>query len=543
MPASWYQATPAIVDLVLLDQPKSILDIGVGFGKYGVLLREALDIPYERYEKESWTVKIDGIEGVEAYQNPIHSYVYNEIHYGEIYTVLPKLTQSYDTVLLIDVLEHFEKQEGLKLLEDLLTITNTSLIVSAPIDPAPQEECLGNTLERHKSRWTVVDFAGFDYHYSQVKSGNNGANIFKLYPQKVKKQEEVVAVSSSPMKIGYVLPHHSLTGGLKMLLAQMEVLKRRGHHITVFFKGEEGSSVLPPWSSVEVDEEVLVSPMGLLADHTAECDVVVLGWVYQLLEFQGGSTKAFYWEQGHESLFGDISDYAYVPGIRNSLSQCYSTGVPIASVSSFVAKVMKARYGLDTPVITNGIDTTLFRPKTDKEESPIPTILLVGSPSLRFKGFSDALEALGIVWERGKRFQVKWICQHEPDVETAFPVHYMVQPSQDEIVDCYQQADALLFASWYEGFGIPPLEAMACGTPVIATNSGGVQEYALQGYNCLLNEPGDIRGLAKSIIELLTNPLLKERLRINGRVTARKFSYEKVIPKLENYMRKVAQKQ
>ena len=52
MPTSWYQAVPAIIDLVHMDGPQSILDIGVGFGKYGVLLRESIDIPYERYDKE-----------------------------------------------------------------------------------------------------------------------------------------------------------------------------------------------------------------------------------------------------------------------------------------------------------------------------------------------------------------------------------------------------------------------------------------------------------------------------------------------------------
>ncbi|MEH6941093.1 glycosyltransferase [Bacillus sp. JJ722] len=542
MPTSWYQATPAIIDLVLLDHPTSILDIGIGFGKYGVLLREVLDIPYERYEKKDWSVKIDGIEGFEAYQNPIHNYVYNEMYYGEIYTVLPKLQQKYDTVLLIDVLEHFDKQEGLKLLEDLLKITNTSLIVSTPINPAPQEEYLGNTLERHKSRWTVVDFVDFDYHFSQVNVGDNGANIIKIYPRRVQKQVETTSVSKEPLKIGYVLPHHSVTGELKMLLTQMQMLRKRGHHITAYFKGEEGSRVLPPWSEITVDEEVLVSPLELLADHTEDCDIVVVGWIYQLLEFKGKKTKVFYWEQGHESLFGDIPDYEYIPGIRSSLDLCYNAGVPIVSVSSFVAKVLKARYAIDTPVITNGIDITLFKPKPDRKASIIPIILLVGSPGLRFKGFSDALKALEQVWSNGLRFQVKWICQQKPEIETVFPIHYMIQPLQGDIVDSYQQADLLLFTSWYEGFGLPPLEAMACGTPVVATNSGGVQEYTLQGYNCLLNDPGDIQGLVKSVSEILSNPLIKERLRINGRATARKFSYDQVIPKLEEYMREIVSK-
>ncbi|SHH54867.1 glycosyltransferase [Virgibacillus chiguensis] len=536
MPTSWYQATPAIIDLVLLDQPASILDVGIGFGKYGVLLREALDIPYERYEKKDWLVKIDGIEGFKPYQNPIHQYVYNEMYYDEVYTAISKLQQNYDTVLLIDVLEHFEKAEGFKLLEDLLEITNTSLIVSTPIIPAPQEEYLGNTLEKHKSRWTVVDFSEFDYHFSQVNVHGNGANIIKIYPRKSKKKNDLIHLSKNPLKIGYILPHHGLTGGVKMLLHQMEKLKKRGHHIVAFFKGEEGSSVLPPWAEISVDEEVLVPPLALLDEYTEDCDIVVVGWIYQILEFKREKTKIFYWEQGHESLFGDIPNYAHINGIRHSLDICYNSGAPIASVSSFVAKVLKARYSIDSPVITNGIDTSLFKPKQTTTETEFPIILLVGSPSLRFKGFTDALEALEQVWERGLRFQVKWICQHGAEHNTVFPIQYMIQPHQKEIVETYQQANLLLFTSWYEGFGLPPLEAMACGTPVVLTNSGGVQEYAVHHYNCLLHSSGDVHGLAKSVTTILTNDSMSKRLRINGIATAQKFSYDQVIPQLEKYI-------
>lgn len=316
----------------------------------------------------------------------------------------------------------------------------------------------------------------------------------------------------------------------------MEVLRKRGHHITVFFKGEEGSSVLPPWCELAVDKEVLVPPHELLSDYTRNCDIVVAGWIYQLLEFKENNKNVFYWEQGHESLFGDIPNYFHIQSVRNSLAQCYTAGIPIVSASSFIAKTLKARYSIDTPIITNGIDISLFKPKQNTT-TEIPTILLVGSPSLRFKGFSDALKALEQVWVSGFRFQVKWICQHSAEHNTMFPIHYVIQPQQEEIVKSYQQADLLLFTSWYEGFGLPPLEAMACGTPVVLTNSGGVLEYAVHGYNCLLNVPNDVQGLTKSVITILTDPVIRDRLRINGRSTAQKFSYDKAILKLEEYMR------
>lgn len=62
MPTSWYQAIPNILTQVKSINPQSILDIGVGFGKYGLLFRDLLEIPLERYSKGTWKVKMDGIE-------------------------------------------------------------------------------------------------------------------------------------------------------------------------------------------------------------------------------------------------------------------------------------------------------------------------------------------------------------------------------------------------------------------------------------------------------------------------------------------------
>ncbi|MFS0784361.1 glycosyltransferase [Bacillus sp. 1P06AnD] len=534
MPTSWYQAVPAIIDLVVMDQPKSVLDIGVGFGKYGLLLREAFDIPYERYEKADWHLQVDGIEGFEGYRNPVHDYVYDRMHYGNVFNILPELDQKYDTLLLIDVLEHFEKEEGLRLIDDLLSITNTSLIVSTPIIPSPQGEYLGNVLETHRSRWSIVDFADYDYHFSEVKVGDNGAYIFKFYPTPKKKAE-----TGDPLKIGYLLPHHGMTGGMKMLLNQMDLLRKRGHHVTAFFKGEEGCSVLPDWTDVIVDKEVLVPHHHLLKDHTDECDVVVAGWIYQLVEMQNWEGAVFYWEQGHESLFGDIPEYSHINGIRSSLALCYKTGIPIISVSRFVSRVLSARYGLESEVLPNGIDPDKYAPAETKAISSEPTILLVGNPNLRFKSFNDAIKTLNIVWARGHRFKVKWICQARPNVTAAFPIEYIVHPKETDLINHYQQADLFLYTSWYEGFGMPPLEAMSCGVPVITTNCGGVEEYAFNGYNCLMAEPGDSWKLAEHVAALLDDPARRETLAANGRRTATTFHYDQIIPQLESYMRKL----
>lgn len=536
MPTSWYQAVPAIIDLVHIDGPQSILDIGVGFGKYGVLLRETIDIPYERYAKETWHLQLDGIEGFEGYRNPIHDYVYNNMYYGNIFSVLSTLSQKYDTLLLIDVLEHFDKEEGLRLIEQLLEITNKSLIVSTPIMPAPQGEYLGNILETHKSRWNIVDFVDFDFQFSQVMVGNNGANLFKFYPNKKKTSSKSKEES---MKIGYLLPHQNLTGGLKMLLTQMEMLKNRGHHVTAFFRGIEGQRVLPSWTDVEVNREVIIPHYEPFKKYVEECDIVVAGWFPQLLELKDVDTSVFYYEQGHELLFGDVPDYNNFNEIKSYLQTCYKSGIPIASISKFVSRALSARFGITTEVIPIGIDVDVYKPIEKNEDKELLTVLLVGNPHLRFKSFIDALNVLELAWNRGLRFHVKWVCQSPPTNQTSFPIETVVHPSKEVLIQCYQEADLLLFTSWYEGFGMPPLEAMSCGTPVIASDCGGVRDYAVSEYNCLLAEPGDIDQLANHLGRVLQDRELRKVLSEKGRETALSLRYEDSILKIEEYMRKL----
>ncbi|MDH4460530.1 MAG: glycosyltransferase family 4 protein [Flectobacillus sp.] len=102
-----------------------------------------------------------------------------------------------------------------------------------------------------------------------------------------------------------------------------------------------------------------------------------------------------------------------------------------------------------------------------------------------------------------------------------------VNPRSDEdIAVVYQSSEIFISTSWWEGFGLPPLEAMACGCAVICSQSGGVDEYAVDDYNCLMFEPKDSISLAKKIEILVSNKQLRYNLAVKGIETAQKFSWD-----------------
>jgi glycogen synthase len=85
----------------------------------------------------------------------------------------------------------------------------------------------------------------------------------------------------------------------------------------------------------------------------------------------------------------------------------------------------------------------------------------------------------------------------------------------------YAQADVTLFpVTWFEPYGLVPLESMAVGRPVVATGRGGSGDYLRDGENALLFEAGDAAGLAAAVRRLAGDPALRERVRAGGLATA-----------------------
>lgn len=119
-----------------------------------------------------------------------------------------------------------------------------------------------------------------------------------------------------------------------------------------------------------------------------------------------------------------------------------------------------------------------------------------------------------------------------------FPYTYFYNPYQEDIPKIYSSSDCLIFPSLTEGFGLPPLEAMACGCPVITTDCGGVRDFAVDDRTALLVPPQKPEEMARAIIKLLTDEPLRKKLFEKGLLTTKRFSWDKVIDRLERNFKK-----
>ncbi len=134
-------------------QPKSVLDVGCGFGKYGVIFREYLDVLWERYDKSEWKARIDAVEACDHCITPLHRYIYNTVFIGDARKI--SIPQHYDLVFMGDVLEHMPKEDGEKLIDKFDT---KWILISTPTIMVEQKPYKGNEYEKHEYIWKEEDF-------------------------------------------------------------------------------------------------------------------------------------------------------------------------------------------------------------------------------------------------------------------------------------------------------------------------------------------------------------------------------------------------
>jgi len=156
MPSSTPKVLTPICEAILSLQPiHSALDIGVGMGKMGALIREYCEIYINwRFYQEEWKVLIHGIEIHEKYKNPMYQ-MYSEIFYGDATKVIDNLPYKYDLITMLDVIEHIEKREALKLLSKMRQKGKHVIVSYCNNDQGPARD---NPHEAHISKWNVADF-------------------------------------------------------------------------------------------------------------------------------------------------------------------------------------------------------------------------------------------------------------------------------------------------------------------------------------------------------------------------------------------------
>ena len=174
MASSFSSQIPAIVHVLLKLSPKSVLDIGKGFGKYGFLIHEYVGIDDQNRLNPELTmaqqsrIKIDAIEVDKDLLLPHLNQFYNEVFAEDVFEIYKSLPQ-YDLILMVDVIEHLDKEKAIAMLKYFLS-KNSIILIATPVYFFKQE-LYQSEFEHHISHWKPGDFKNLGYVDHQYLDG------------------------------------------------------------------------------------------------------------------------------------------------------------------------------------------------------------------------------------------------------------------------------------------------------------------------------------------------------------------------------------
>jgi glycosyltransferase involved in cell wall biosynthesis len=325
--------------------------------------------------------------------------------------------------------------------------------------------------------------------------------------------------------VSQYLPSGSKIGSGYQAHYMANAMTQRGHHVTMFSlcgpsEGALYETVVVPterprtfrfaWNLRKLD----LSRFDVLHAH---------GDDYWL----GGSKKPSHVRTMHGSC---LAETVYVPGPINKarmlllgLSEVLATLV--ADHTACVSRNTTTYYPWVKDVVVNGVDLAAFHPSGEKEINP--AILFVGTYGNRKRGHLLADAFTQVIRPAIPNARLWMVCGDAPPADG---IDVLGRLPLEKLTDLYRRAWIFCLPSSYEGFGVPYIEAMASGTPVVATPNVGAREVLAEGKFGVLTSP---KNLGAAILRLLRNEAERERLRTVGLERAQLYSWDKVAGQYE----------
>ncbi|MFT7559026.1 MAG: glycosyltransferase involved in cell wall biosynthesis [Flavobacteriales bacterium] len=362
------------------------------------------------------------------------------------------------------------------------------------------------------------------------------------------------------MKINFVLPELSLSGGIRVIAIYANMLAARGHKVFIVslpgkFEGFSGkiryvkhcirTLELAPHLLVEApkadffDENLvthvpLSSYRDVIDSDLPDADVSIATWwktvepVVQLNESKG---KEVYFAQ----------DYGAPNQPLEKLIPTWRMPLHIITISPWLRRLIHDCVDKEADLAMNGVDLLKFQ-FLSRDKNPEPTVGFVYRSAPQ-KGSLLIIEALKIVKESVPDLKIVGFGPYPPkeDIELIQEGYFSWNVDDNEINGLYQSCDVWLFATKREGFGLPILEAMASGTPVIATPAGASPDILNMGGGCLVDNSAS--SMAESIIKLLNLPSHEwQSLSKEARHIAEQFTWESACDQFEAGLNRALEK-
>lgn len=245
--------------------------------------------------------------------------------------------------------------------------------------------------------------------------------------------------------------------------------------------------------------------------------------------------RKFYFAQHFETYFAsEQDDPHYAEAVAQ---QSYRLGFETIANSSWLCATLQREAGVPiVHVCPNAIDHELFTgsPRIHSDSKHI-SVISYGGRNAKWKGFKEMAQAMAIARAKLPDTVIEWKVYGDallpPNNSIANYIHLGFLPPP-ALAEAYRNADILLSASWYESFPLFPLEAMACGLPVITTQPG-TEEYAIPGETAEVVEPLSPQSVAAGLLRLINDTAYRTSIGQAGYRISKTFTWKRSVDRLE----------
>lgn len=335
------------------------------------------------------------------------------------------------------------------------------------------------------------------------------------------------------LRIAYLLEAAPLFGGVKVVLQQANLMARRGHRVTVVCPGDP-----PDWFPLEAE---LLRPPGLDPADLPDADVTVASyWTTLPRALAAARGEVVHYCQGFEGI------YTHNRSEHAAIDEAYRSPVPAMVVAPHLARLLAERFGRPARVVPQPLEPCfrppLFFPWRRRRPRRRPRVLVTSPFEIDWKGVRTALEAVAELRRRDVELTLvrlsQWPLSPEERALVA-PDEFHEHLAPREVPHLVRGCDLLLAPSWeQEGFGLPVLEAMACGVPVVASDVSCFRDWTDGAARLVPFD--DARAFAAAAREILDDPGLWRQMRRRGRRVARGFGEDPSAAVAEDVLRWVA---
>jgi glycosyltransferase involved in cell wall biosynthesis len=354
---------------------------------------------------------------------------------------------------------------------------------------------------------------------------------------------------SRKLKINIVLPflNKNPGGGLKVMYQYANELAKNGHDVVIYHSMHTLKTHTERWfrknkhiffqkylklvrkrnpwwfhldPAIKSFEIVQVDDL-----YIRDADIIFCTWWATAIEVESLSSA-----KGIK--FNLIQDYEAImtPHIE-LVHRSYQLKLHHIVISNYLTGIVESISNKKPPVIPNAIDAEQFFIETAIEDRNPVSISMLYADAER-KGSIYGIEALKIVAAKYPALKVILFGVYKHPIH-AFPDTFEYHYMPDNVRDIYNQTSIFISPSIHEGWGLPPMEAMACGCACVCTNIEGHLDFMIDGQTVLFVEPAKPEQMAEKIIDLIENNDLRLQLAKAANKHIQQFTWEKSCKRLE----------